>query len=103
MQLYKELSDCPNITYLVLEIKKSGFKKLDYIISPCIAASKIPKTTIFVDNIDKAEQLKLYLQSWLFPRLQQKVRILIQIFLANLLVDTSLLFLENFCNRNIRI
>lgn len=61
MQLYKELFDHPNITYLILEIKKPDFKELDFIVSPCIAASKIPKTLIFVNNIDMVERPVLYL------------------------------------------
>lgn len=76
-QLYKESLGRPNLTYLVLEIKKPGFKKLDFVIFSCIAAFTIPKTMIFVDNIDTTGQLELYLQSRLFPRLQTKSRLLI--------------------------
>lgn len=63
----------------------------------------ILKKLIFVNNIDTARELKLYLLSRLFFRLQKKATIFIQTFLANLEIDIRLLFFENFCNKSIRI
>lgn len=63
VQLYKELLDHPNFTYLVLEIKKPGFEKLDSDGSPYITAFKIPKIMILIDNINMTGQLEPYLQS----------------------------------------
>lgn len=88
--------DRSNLTYLISEIKKPGFEELDFVISPCIVALTILKTMIFVYNIDTVGQLKLYLQSRLFPRFQTKAKLFIQIFLANLTVDTRSHFLEGF-------
>ncbi len=61
MRLYKESLDRINITYLVSEIKKPGFEELDFVMSPRSSAFSIPKTMIFVDNIDTAGDLELYL------------------------------------------
>ncbi len=60
-RLYKESLDHPNLTYLVSEIKKPGFEELDFVVPPRMAAFTIPKTMIFVDNIDTTGQLELYL------------------------------------------
>lgn len=103
VRLYKESLDRPNLTYLVSEIKKPGFEELDFVVSPHMAAFKIPKTMIFVDNIDTAGQLELYLQGRLSLRLQKKARLLIQTFSANLTVDSRSLFLDDFRNGDTRI
>ncbi len=76
---------------------------MDFVISPRMAAFTIPKTMIFVDNINTTGQLELYLQSRLSPRLQIKSSLLIQTFSANLTVDTRSIFLEDFRNGNTRI
>lgn len=68
-----------------------------------MAAFKIPKTMIFVDNIDTAGQLELHFQGRLSPRLQKKARLLTRTFSANLTVDTRSLFLDDFRNGNTRI
>lgn len=43
--------DHPNLTYLISKIKKPGFEELDFDVSLCMGAFKIPKTMIFIDNI----------------------------------------------------
>lgn len=92
-----------NLIYLVLEIKIPGFEELGFVVSFCITAFKILKTIIFVDNIDIVGQLDLYLQSRFFLRPPKKLKLLIQIFSANLIVDTRSLFLKDFGNKNTRI
>ena len=66
IQLYKNLLDRLNLTYLVLEIRKPDFEERDFIVYPSIIAFKISKTIVFVANIDTAGQLEIYLQCWLF-------------------------------------
>lgn len=41
---------------------KSGFEKLNHIVTPTTPISVISKTIIFVDNIDRARQMAMYLQ-----------------------------------------
>lgn len=50
VRLYKESLYCTIITYLVSEIKKLGFEKLDFVVSPRSAAFAIPNIMIFVDR-----------------------------------------------------
>lgn len=72
VQLYKELLDQSNITFIVTEIKKPRIKKLNFLISFTISASAIPKIMIFVDNINIAEEMATYLQCRLFLRLRKR-------------------------------
>lgn len=67
--LYKKLLDCTKFIYLILEIKKPGFEELIFVIFSYLATFRILKTMIFIDNIDMAGQLELYLQNWFFSRL----------------------------------
>lgn len=52
LYLYKELLDYINLIYFILEIKKPSFAKFDFIVFSHLAAFKIPKTMILIDNID---------------------------------------------------
>ena len=62
VHLYKRTLDQPNITYMVQEIKKDGFDKLDILIPPGeISVVDIPKTMIFLDNINVGIAITGYL------------------------------------------
>ena len=66
VHLYKRILDWPNITYMVQEVKKKGFKKLDILLSSGEAAAvasvqNIFKTIIFVDKINKGIQIAEHL------------------------------------------
>lgn len=52
--LYQELLDRPNIIYLVGEIVKPKYKDLAFLVPDGSRASAIPKTIIFVNNINEA-------------------------------------------------
>ncbi len=86
--LYKKLFDQLNITYIVAQIKKPGFKEFNFFVTLTTLALAIPKTIIFVDNIDTASKLTIYLQSRVSTRLCKKASMFIQIFSINLTVET---------------
>lgn len=77
VRLYKELLDRSNLMYMVAEIRKRKFEKLAFILSLTAAASCIPKTMIFVDNINTAGEIADYFQTRLLAKLQGKRLILI--------------------------
>lgn len=52
LQIYRQLFDHPNLTYIVNLIYKTGLKDLDFIILSKNIIGKISKTMIFVDKID---------------------------------------------------
>ncbi len=52
VHLYKQTLDRPNITYIVKEIKQKGFKELDVLVPQTRGILNIPKTMIFVDQIE---------------------------------------------------
>lgn len=61
MQLYKESLKQSNITYIVIEIKKPRFEKLDFLVSFTISISGILKTIIFINNIKIKDKMATYL------------------------------------------
>ncbi len=54
LQIYRQPLDCPNLTYIVSPIRKTGFKDLDFLILSGATISEILKIMIFVDKIDDA-------------------------------------------------
>lgn len=54
IRLYQESLDRPNITYLVGEIVMPKYEDLAFLVPNGSGAGAIPKTMIFVDNIDEA-------------------------------------------------
>lgn len=71
-QLYQELLDKLNFTYMVEEITKPKYKNLAFFISNSSGTSTIPKTMIFVDNIEDVKHIAVYLCLKLLSRLQDK-------------------------------
>lgn len=61
VQLCKELLDQLNITYIVIMIKKSEFKELNFFVSLIIGTLGILKTIIFINNIIITSKLAIYL------------------------------------------
>ena len=84
------------MTYMVTEIKKPRFEELDFLVSLITGALVIPKTMIFVDNINTAGEITIYLQSRIFPRLYKKGALLILTFLAILTIESRSQIFENF-------
>lgn len=78
VRLYKESLYCIIITYLVSEIKKLGFEKLDFVVCPHSAAFAIPKTMIFVD---RQGILNYNYEPGFFQGSKKKATILLQTFL----------------------
>ena len=68
-----------------------------------IGAGAIPKTMIFVDNIDEAQCIEAYLCMMLLFRLQAKRAKIISTFSLNLEFATQIEFLRNFRIGNIQI
>lgn len=52
LRIYRQLLNCPNLTYIVSSIRKDGFKDLDFFIPDEGTISEIPLIKIFVDKID---------------------------------------------------
>ena len=79
LRIYRQLFNRPNLTYILNEIHKTGFKDLDFLILSESIIGKIQKTTIFVDKIDN-------IYSRLSKHIQRKKRPnhIIPTFMANL-------------------
>lgn len=59
VHLYKELLGQIIIIYMIIEIKKPGFKKLDFFISFIISSSK--DNNFFIDNMKMASMMVINL------------------------------------------
>ncbi len=94
-QIYRQLFDRPNLTYIVSPIRKTGFKDLDFLIPSGDAVGKISKTIIFVDKKDDTIQIAKHLRSKLSKRIWKKVRPnhIIRTFMANLTTTSKTKFL----------
>lgn len=103
IRLYQELLDRPNITYLVREIVKPKYEDLTFLVPNSSGAGAIPKTTIFVDNIDEVQRIAVYLRMILPSRLQGKRAKIICTFSLNLESATQIEFLRDFQMGNTRI
>ncbi|MCJ1470613.1 hypothetical protein MMC07_009259 [Pseudocyphellaria aurata] len=61
-RIYQISIDRPNITSVISPIRASGFSALDWVVPSGLAAVEIPKTMIFADNINKSQDLVVYLR-----------------------------------------
>ena len=61
IQLYKKLLNQSNIIYIVIEVRKPRFEKLDFLVSPIIDILAILKIIIFVNNIKITGNIAIYL------------------------------------------
>lgn len=77
IQLYKKLFNYPNLIYIIAKIRKPKFKKLAFVMSLIATTFCIPKTMIFINNIDNAGEISNYFQTCFLDRLQNKRHILI--------------------------
>lgn len=68
----------------MIQIIKSGFEKLDHLVTPTILVAAILKTMNVVNNIHIAGKIAIYLQNQLSARLCNKANMFIQVFFANL-------------------
>lgn len=57
IRLYQELLDRPRITYTVGEITKPKHKNLAFLVPDNRRAGVIPKTMIFVNNIEDVQRI----------------------------------------------
>lgn len=80
-----------------------SFKELNYLVTSITLAAAISKTIIFSDNIDTVRKIAIHFQGRLSAKLRNKTNILIQIFFANLTVESWTQFFEEICNGNIYI
>lgn len=104
IRLYRRLLNCPNIIYAVTPITSSGFKDLNFLVSPKISGiGNIEKTMIFVDNVEKDIALGKYLQSLLPNNLKDRGEKIIVSFSSILKAKTKTDYLKDFLNGNTRI
>lgn len=82
-RLYRESLDRPNIKYMVEEIVKPKYEDLAFLVPNSGGAGAIPKTMVFVDNIDEAQRIAAYLCMKLPSRLQGKRQAIIRTFSSN--------------------
>lgn len=61
MQLYKEMLDRLNISYVVTKIKQLRFEELNFLVSLAISKSAILPTMIFIDHIEMIGEIAIYL------------------------------------------
>lgn len=66
IRLYRESLDKANITYMVSEIVKPNFEDLGFFVPDSGKAGSIPRTMIFIDDIDEAQHVAAYLYTRLF-------------------------------------
>lgn len=99
-QIYKTPLDRPNILQVVGQITKPGFEDLRFLIP---SDGPIPKTMIFVDNIDDSMTIAALLRAALPKYLRAKGDLLIRTFNSNLETSTRSEFLEDFRNGDTRI
>lgn len=102
-RLYQELLDKANITYMVLKIMKPNFEDLGFLVLNSNRADSIPKTMIFVDNIDKAQYIVACFCTRLLLQFQRKKKEIICTFLSNLKPSTQTDFLRDFRMGNTQI
>ena len=98
---YKWRLDRLNIIYIVQEIKKDSFGELDILIPPGeISVVDIPKTMIFLNNINVGIVITRYLQCILLDSMQSKKETVIVFFNFNYKTDTRDGFVEDFWSEN---
>lgn len=104
-QIYKQLLDCLNLTYIISSIRKTRFKDLDFHIPSRGAIGKIPKTIIFIDKIDNTIQMVKPLQSRLYKCIRRKrhPNHIIRTFTVNLIITSKTKFLADLCSSETRI
>lgn len=93
VHLYKKALDWPNIMYLVQKITKPGFSKLEILISQEKGPADLPKTMVFLDNINNSTNMVLYLWFLLLKSMQNIAHKVIWLFLSFLEPDTRELFM----------
>ncbi len=104
-QIYRQLLDCLNLTYIVSPIRKTGFKDLNFLIPSGGAVGEIPKIMIFVDKIDDAIQMAKHLQSRLSKHIRREERPnhIIRTFATNLTIISRTKFLVDLHSGETRI
>lgn len=100
--LYKRTLDRPNITYIVQEIRQKGLTKLNMLIPTIGGMGGIPKTMIFVNNIDSGVAIAVHLQSLLPTSIRNKDKV-VRSFSSNVEASTWDEFMRDFQSGNIRI
>ncbi|MCJ1467000.1 ATP-dependent DNA helicase Q5 [Pseudocyphellaria aurata] len=103
VRLYKESLDRPNVTYSVAEIRKPGYQELDVFLPSPGGSSGIPKTMIFVDNIDEGVTITNYLRSKLSKLLNKDARDIITCPHPHLSTKTRTKFISKFIQGSTRI
>lgn len=99
-RLYKYPLDCPNITQMINNTTKIWFEDLNFLITK---ARLIPKTMVFVDNIDDEITLAACVWSLLLLELCKLGEGLIRVFYSNQEISTQSDFLKDFRTKETRI
>ena len=102
--LYWRLLDRLNLTYVVAQITKPNYDELEFLVPKHGSIMFIPKTMIFVDNIDHAVFIATYLRKQLLVCFcRTSIKVVIRTLTANLTPSTKSTFLINFQQGNTRI
>lgn len=102
IQLYCQLLDHSNITYIVIQIiPKSKFWGLNFFISDINGVNAIKKTRIFINNIFEDIEIAKYLRFLLFAKLEEKSHQIIQILYSMFETNIKTILLKNFLNKDI--
>ena len=105
-RIYWQSLDWPNLTYVVAEIKKLKYEKLDFLVPDTKTLDLIPKTMVFVDQIDQAIKITAYLRSRLPECIRNdsvRAKKAVRLMSSNLELSTRSLSLEDFCKDKTRI
>lgn len=101
--LYKRSLDRPNITYMVRKIEQKAYSDLKILVPTDGGVGDIPKTMLFVDNIDEGIAIAAYLQTLLSESMLHAGKEIIRAFSSDLEADTKKGFMEDFALGNTRI
>lgn len=103
-RIYTEFLDHPNLTYVVAEVTKRKYEELSFLVPSSGGVESIPKTMIFIDNVDEAIEVAMYLRTKLpgGPHVD-KAKLVIRSTSSYLEPSTRSKFLEDFRKGNTRI
>lgn len=104
VRLYTRPMGRPNIMQMIAKIKDpKEFYELAFLVSIASAVSAIPKTMVFVDNLDEGVTLANHLRNLLPAHMKKDGERLIQKFNTILESDTKAQYLEDFRYGDTRI
>lgn len=104
-QIYRKKLDCPNLIYMIIPIRRPKFEDLEYTVACDGVIALIPKTFIFVDNINHSIAMRKYLCLVLCRQKQssKEAKAVIQPFSFNLEPATWYRFFQDIRWGNTRV